>query len=367
MSKRLLAAVFVVCGCIAQVVADGSVTLYGRASLSYDQLFGYPSTLPRQFITSDSTRIGFKGEDALGDGFYGIFQIETGVALDDASANAFASRDSFVGIRSPYGTLKIGGDLLNAPDDAHGIFGTANLTGIAASTVLWGNGYVSGPVAGPAAVQWDMRLKNSIRYDSPSFSGLTFALQGGKTAAETPGKLIWSGNVRYRQDGLDLFSAYEIHRQVRGDGLVDHARWLAAGYQINPLLYAGLLTEAIDYASPAGALKRNYTAGLVRYRFSPRQLIDFHAGIAGDMRGPAGQSIGTPGNRFYRKTGSQTGANVLETQYSFDVTKMTRLFVIAARLKNGDNATYNFQVPGDTAGAPGMRASVISVGSYITF
>jgi predicted porin len=127
------------CAC-ASAYAQADTIVYGRASLSYDQLFGGNLQGPTRFITSDSTRFGLKGGDDIGGGYRAIFQIETAIALDDASAGAFANRDSFVGFTEPAGTVKIGGSRLNAVDDAHPMFGTGNLTGIAASTVLWGNG-----------------------------------------------------------------------------------------------------------------------------------------------------------------------------------------------------------------------------------
>jgi hypothetical protein len=96
-------------------------------------------------------------------------------------------------------------------------------------------------------------------------------------------------------------------------------------------------------------------------------LFDLHLGLAGDTRGPLGTQIGVPGNRFFRTAGPASGARVVEMQYSFDVTKQTRLFVIGARLMNDRNGSYNFQVPGDAAAPAGMHASVLSTGMYITF
>jgi predicted porin len=101
----------------AQSIADGNVTLYGQANVAvvYNKNFlqalvgGTQTNVDEYRIDSQTSRIGFKGEESLGDGLKAIFKIETGAGLDNASATSFASREGWVGLNSSeYGNFWLG-------------------------------------------------------------------------------------------------------------------------------------------------------------------------------------------------------------------------------------------------------------------
>ena len=94
----------------ATVMAE--VQIYGRASLSHDNIAGYSDGRANQYISSNSSRIGFRGDEALGDDYRGLFQIEVPLGMDDGAGGGFAGRDSFVGIANRFGSLRFGGETL---------------------------------------------------------------------------------------------------------------------------------------------------------------------------------------------------------------------------------------------------------------
>ncbi len=59
------------------------------------------------FVSSNSTRIGFKVEQELRRGLDAIWQYEGGIAIDDA-ANDFETRNSFVGLSGTAGSVFVG-------------------------------------------------------------------------------------------------------------------------------------------------------------------------------------------------------------------------------------------------------------------
>jgi predicted porin len=74
-------------------------TWYGRIDLTAEN--NNNGTISRSLIQNFSSRLGIKGERKFNDDLSGIFQVETGVAPDDAGqSKAFASRNSFVGVKS---------------------------------------------------------------------------------------------------------------------------------------------------------------------------------------------------------------------------------------------------------------------------
>ena len=100
--------------------AQSSVTLYGRVVAGWTTR-AMCTTRPRGLWQSVAGRgqpvghehAGFQGEEDLGGGLHALFTLESGFSIDDAKFNGagFFNRRTFVGLRSGWGTLKLGKDL----------------------------------------------------------------------------------------------------------------------------------------------------------------------------------------------------------------------------------------------------------------
>jgi len=84
------------------------VTVYGRIDLALES--NTDGATNRTAIQNFASRLGFKGEKAFSTDLKAIFQLETGVAPDDATqSKSLASRNSFVGLNSAsMGSLIVG-------------------------------------------------------------------------------------------------------------------------------------------------------------------------------------------------------------------------------------------------------------------
>src|SRR5207249_2885089 len=126
-------------------------------------------------VSSNSSRFGMRGTESLGGGLNAIFQIESNVSGDtgNAASSGLASRETFVGLQGSWGKATIGKFLMPL-DDLHPIFGNAPTltTSILSTAALWAQGPQAKDAGG-----FDARTGNSIRYDSPNWSGFTAALQ----------------------------------------------------------------------------------------------------------------------------------------------------------------------------------------------
>jgi predicted porin len=133
---------------------DSSVGPDGIAGTADDQR----GTSDLQF-SSNASRIGFKGAEDLGGGLSGIWQIESGVSLDEGTGS-LASRNSFLGLKGGFGTVLLGNHdtPLKLVGRAVDLFGDT----MADSRNVLGGGS-------------DTRAKNTVAYISPSFSGLSIA------------------------------------------------------------------------------------------------------------------------------------------------------------------------------------------------
>src|SRR5512139_3608005 len=113
MKKSLIA--LAVAGAFAApaFAATENVDVYGKLHMSVsvfqDQQEDVAGTAKNEGvsdlqISSNASRIGFKGAEDLGGGLSAIWQVESGVNLDEQTGN-WASRNSFVGLKGGFGTV----------------------------------------------------------------------------------------------------------------------------------------------------------------------------------------------------------------------------------------------------------------------
>ncbi|GAB3243951.1 porin [Chitinimonas naiadis] len=108
MNKKLIAlAVSAAVMAPAAFAAENQVTLYGQMNLAL-QATKTPGGSDQFGVGNLSSRVGFKGQEDLGGGSLAFFQIETGVAPDDASQSRWASREGWLGLKGDFGSIKLG-------------------------------------------------------------------------------------------------------------------------------------------------------------------------------------------------------------------------------------------------------------------
>jgi predicted porin len=193
MQKKLIA--LAIAGLSGAAFAQSNVTIYGVMDATYDNVsatgassntnsiggyvpgaFGYTGNLSsRGRTTFNSSYIGFKGVEPLGNGLAVAFQIESGIgenptgsfgAAVPTNSYGWANRDTYVGLAGPFGTIAFG----NLTGPARGIGAAMDVnsgdTGIGSNSALLGK--LGG---GRGAGLFDQRIANAIAYISPSFLG----------------------------------------------------------------------------------------------------------------------------------------------------------------------------------------------------
>lgn len=104
--KKSLLAIAVVAASVAAPAAMAAPTLYGNVHLSINDF----DSAQNPDMTSNTSAIGVKGSEDLGDGMKAIYKAEFQMDPADTGANgdALTSRDMFVGLKGGMGTLKLG-------------------------------------------------------------------------------------------------------------------------------------------------------------------------------------------------------------------------------------------------------------------
>jgi predicted porin len=184
------------CGLLAASTAiaqTSSVQLYGRANLGFDHYEASGSSVAgadrdgRFRVFDNSSRVGLRGTEDLGNGLKAIFQIESGVNVDNGSNTGqggqsngstgfWASRDSFVGIDSNFGRLTFGRQSIWYPNGVNAQFSSNYIN----TEVPWTDGRALGRVRVVAS-----RQSNVVLYTTPSFAGLNATAYYSPNAQET--------------------------------------------------------------------------------------------------------------------------------------------------------------------------------------
>lgn len=185
MNKKLMAvAVAGVLTAPAAFAQSSNVQLYGRANLGFDQYKATGSSVAgadrssRVRIFDSGSRVGLRGTEQLGGGLSAIFQIESGVNVDNgsntgqasannASTGFFASRDSYVGLTGNWGRVTFGRQSIfwaNGLNNQH----QANYIN---AEIPWANGTGLGRMSSRVA-----RVSNTVAYTSPTFAGINGTL-----------------------------------------------------------------------------------------------------------------------------------------------------------------------------------------------
>ncbi|WP_035052113.1 porin [Andreprevotia chitinilytica] len=324
--------------------ANAEAQLYGslRSGVEYVHIHGAGSPVSTQFRVADQTsRIGAQGSDPLGDGWAAIWRVENRLHIGDPNKSAgndlWGSRNTYVGLQSPFGSLKAGQD-----DDAYKT-STGTLTPafddtFNASTDPFGNGELirrlgqldNSIIGFRSTLLYGLGLNLSIghigkqggNYNPLSlaatayYQGERFRIGGGwKTLNDTSSRL--SSKLTLKDDGSannpgDKLSAFDFGMNY------SCLNWSSSiYYERTATHYAGAQADQDDMAA-ALVYKKDRWAIYASYI----RMLD----VQGDVSAGAG-----PG----------TGASQYNLAGYYVVAPKTRLVVSIVKLENGAHASFN--------------------------
>eukprot|EP00825_Cyclidium_porcatum_P039450 TRINITY_DN4778_c0_g1_i5.p2 TRINITY_DN4778_c0_g1~~TRINITY_DN4778_c0_g1_i5.p2 ORF type:complete len:353 (-),score=54.87 TRINITY_DN4778_c0_g1_i5:87-1145(-) len=246
--------------------AQTNVTVYGIADLSQGAVRATGTNSAHAGVTrldSNSSYIGFKGVEDLGNGLKAVFQFENNVTAD-TNGGLDGKRDSFVGLAGGFGTVVAGnlthplrafGAKVELAPGAAGIGTMASVTG----TIL---GIKTGA---------DDRAANAVAYVSPSFGGVT--VTGAYINGETRAYSATTGltdqrayQIAAQYDNGPLFVGAGYHHALEV-GVNDTGTAVGAGNQAN----ATVMRLAAAYTLPSAT---KFTALIDKTRVQANNIAD---------------------------------------------------------------------------------------------
>ncbi|MDZ7584719.1 MAG: porin [Thiobacillus sp.] len=255
--------------------ATANVDVYGKMHVSVSLYDDQPNTTNDVQVSSNASRIGFKGAEDLGGGLSAIWQLESTVDLDE-QGGSFATRNSFVGLKGGFGTVIAGTNDTPLKNVGRKIdlFGDT----IADSRNVMGQGS-------------DTRAKNMVAYMSPSFSGLDFAaaystdLGAASTAGDADNSSVYNLSATYANGPLFLGLGYGDGDGHEKAGFGKHMR-AAAGYTFGAFKLVGQYDKRDDDNTlNAGAQNGDFNAWLVGGSFTMGAMVFKANYMDGDFDG----------------------------------------------------------------------------------
>lgn len=250
-----------VTGALVAVAAQAETTLYGSARVSVDYQkadvlrFNQIGDVVDIFddgvwdVVNNSSRLGVKGSEDLGNGLSAIYQYEFGVDTTEGG-NLNSTRPRVLGLKGGFGTVSIGNQW--SP--------YYNVAGI---TDVFNSGKSFTNYLGP------FRTSNSLIYTSPSISGLSgqALIQMDGVAGEDSAD-EWQLNLKYENGPFTAGAAYRNVETTDVDGWT-----VGLGYS-GGNLSVGLTVEQVDDVADDyyGVVSYAFGANIIRAAYGQVQV-----------------------------------------------------------------------------------------------
>lgn len=349
--------------------AQSNVTVYGTVDLgqawvkSNSDAAGNAGQKNVGRLDNNSSNIGFRGTEDLGNGLKALFQFEAGINTDNGGGWG-AGRDSYIGLTGGFGTVVAGN--LTHPLRAMGakVELTPGAAGFGTAASITG-------AIGATKTGADDRAANALAYVSPKFGGFT-------------------ATVAYVNGERNNSNAVATEGEVR--------QWQVAGQYEDGPLYVGAGYHRVDNGSPAGVVgDKESDAAVWRlaavYNFPTNTKLTAlydntkaETNVAGNYVKRAAYSLGVmqsfgqaavglewaKSNKIKTQAGTvaDSSANLWTLVGTYSLSKRTTAHARYSKLSNGngaDYAFYNNPVNNPVAGAAGRDHTGFMVGLRHSF
>ncbi len=396
MQKKIIALALATAFAAPAFADTANVTVYGRVHTSLDSNSGNAGTSITGTknglnLTSNASRLGFKGTEELGDGIKAVYQYETEILAQGGTSLLGSQRDTYVGAAGGFGTVIAGRLPL-----ANQYVGDANFF---ADKVGDAGNLTAGGLGGLGLLAVPSRVSRAIAYVSPSLGGVTL------TAGYVPNTPQALAGTTASQSNASKESSFTLRAAYENAGIFVAANYLSlgvAGISLAatpgvgvPSATAG--TTAAPVNAQAGAkvtifsLAGGYDFGVAKVR---AQLVNTDANQQAAWSVGAGsgakQSVAAVGGQFNLGesdaikaqvarasdaklngvTAANTSATLLAVGYDRTVSKRTTVYAAYAKANNGTASQFsvtNYAHGGVGTPGAGKSPSSLSFGVIHNF
>lgn len=385
MQKKIIA-LAIAAAISAPAFADTSnVTVYGVANVSYDMTKTGAVAAANSFnsnkVSSNTSRIGLKGSEDLGDGLSAIWQIESLINIDNAgnatTNNAAGTTGATLGGRNTFAGLssKTAGTVLLGRHDTPYNISTRKLDMFGDTSAdnrsIMGGGQGTLNTVGAS---FDGRQPNVVAYISPAFSGFTGAVayvagaENQTLAAQTKGS-AWSLAGMYGVDALYASLAYEVHTLGNATGTLGNAAVPAGATLAESATKLGL-----GYSVDAFSVGFAYERTSDEFGVAKANALGHSSYYLGGKYNIGAGAVKLAYTKANSNATANTGANQVSVGYDYSMSKRTTVYAMYTQLSNNTGGVYALSTNGTgapqsltVAAATGAKPTVLSFGLKHTF
>ena len=358
--------------------SSSGATAAGAAVCSMcESAAGSDNIIKRTEMESSNSRFGVRGHERLGPNLKAIFQLETQF-LVDSNNSAFAQRDSFVGLSSNWGTVKLG--RMDTPFKEYG--DDLSFLGVSSGNFTSTSGVYRHIGFGGQnnAARFHERRVNAVQYESPDWGPIDFKVQystnENKTATRDPH--VISAGLQYEAGPFAILVGYEVHKDIFG---------LSAN--VPSAMRNNAATSTVRSKDTAMAVALKYKVGIHQFEIDAnRKKYEEPNNVVGKVRSYQNNAYmfiwdarwsqqwrtafhyvkATEGKCSIVAMDCNTGGlegSQMSFGFAYHFSRKTYLFVMASLVRNGYSAVYNnsnLQEPN-----PGEDIRQIGVGLHTSF
>lgn len=352
--SRTAAATLACCATATTAWAQASVSVFGIADVAARVVSNEDQGSRKSLVSGagNTSRLGFRGSEDLGDGWSAGFHLETGVAMDSgtqANSTLFWDRRSTVSLVSKsLGEVRAGRDFVPTYTVwvRHDPFA---YVGVAASSILLGAS-PTGPATGLGSPP-TLRSSNQVQYILPSTLGgvdgalMVAAGEGGK-ASDGFHKII-AGRLAYTVGPVSVSGGYQT---VEND--------LSKGEKFKDSVLGVRYDLGEGKVSLARREFKYLDAKQTVWMLSGAMAFGAHEVKASVLRANVAGKVGTANIDANDATHVGLG-------YVYNLSKRTALYSTVARIHN--QAKANFEISGGPAVAAGKASTGFEGGMRHSF
>lgn len=349
--------------------AHADVDLFGKAVQVYGKLHGSVDFYNRGTatatvtdpsgieITSNASRLGFKGEKELASGLNGLWKFESEIDLTGESGT-LSARDRYIGLGGSWGSVLLGihDTPLKIVGSKYSLFGDT----------VGDRRSILGQVSTGGDNQFNQRAKSMIMYQykgdafgasaiySPEFENTSASSSEPDTGNTGTRETLTGFGLNFKISGFDVAVAYEKQENIDNTlGKDANGMRLGIKYTLGNLQIGGVLEDLKDKGYGARIARKAYGVN-ASYRMANYTF--------------AGQYLKAEESDL---TGGNDGADQISVGLYNTISKGAQIYVMHARLDNDPNAAYQLGRSGHGQRfAPtqnGEAVKVTSVGVIYTF
>lgn len=330
MNKQMI--VVAVAGALAasSVMADTvNVNVYGRIRAAGEYVSGSGAAggkngQKQMRVVDNSSVLGFKGTEDLGDGLTLLWQAEGQLEADGDTDGKLNSRNTFISLKNDYGTILAGKNDTPYKQTKKGVTASILEDSTAEISAIFGR-FNASTDAGKTAFY--TRQGSTVQYISPVMKGfefkIGFAPDESKTSATNKTRV--STSLGFDHEMFYVLGGFESRADAVAAGKSAKAMIINGGYKFGKDGSVGVGYEKVS--SGSDDQKNLYLTA--NYKFAEKYSVGANFAKAGKAGAVA-----------------NSGATMISLGANYDFSKRTSVTAYYAQIKNQAAGKYNF---GDNA------------------